>query len=105
MGSVKLGEFCGLLSAREKLPAYQSETVFHNTERQFFCLFFKLLFEITKNALPISFDRWPLATVKVVPLYWVCGRVAYPCVAFPCHIAKVCEKCVNSERIFLYEPC
>ena len=33
MGSVELGEFCGLQSAREKLPAYQSETVFPNTEQ------------------------------------------------------------------------
>ena len=34
----------------------------------------------------------------------MCGRVAYLHVAFPCHIATVCEKFVNSERIFLYEP-
>ena len=49
--------------------------------------------------------RWPLATVRVAPLYQVCGRVAYLCVAFPCQIAKVCDKFVNFERIFLYEPC
>ena len=33
----------------------------------------------------------PLATVRVVPLYQMCGRVAYLCVAFLPHIAKVCE--------------
>ena len=46
----------------------------------------------------------PLATVRVVPLYQMCGRVAYLCVAFLPHIAKVCEKFVNFEWIFLYEP-
>ena len=35
----------------------------------------------------------------------MCGRVSHLCVAFPCHIAKVCEKFVNFKRIFLYEPC
>ena len=49
--------------------------------------------------------RQPLATARVAPLYWMCGRVAYLHVAFPCHIAKVCERFVNFERIFLYEPC
>ena len=29
----------------------------------------------------------------------------YLCVAFLPHIAKVCEKCVNFEWIFLYKPC
>ena len=47
----------------------------------------------------------PLATVRVVPLYQLCGRVAYLCVAFLPHIAKVCEKFVNFKWIFLYEPC
>ena len=47
----------------------------------------------------------PLTTVRVVPLYQICGRVAYLCVAFLPHIAKVCEKFVNFEWIFLYEPC
>ena len=37
----------------------------------------------------------PLSTVRVVPLYQMCGRVAYLCVAFLPHIAKVCEKFVN----------
>ena len=41
---------------------------------------------------------WPLATLR--PLYWMCGRIAYLHVAFLCHIAKVCEKFVNFERIF-----
>ena len=59
--------------------------------------------------------RWPPATVRVAPLPWMCGRVAYLPVAFLHHIAgivpsfcvseKVCEKRVNFERIFLYEPC
>ena len=47
----------------------------------------------------------PLATVRVAPLYQMCGRVAYLCVAFLPRIAKVSEKCVNFEWIFLYEPC
>ena len=47
----------------------------------------------------------PSATVRVVSLYHLCRRVAFLHVAFPCHIAKVCEKFVNFERIFLYEPC
>ena len=47
----------------------------------------------------------PLATVRVAPLYQMCSRVAYLCVAFLPHIAKVCEKFVNFEWIFLYEPC
>ena len=66
-----------------------------------------LLCKITKNALPISFDyrvHCPSATVRVLPLWWMCGRVVYLCVAFPCHIAMVCEMFVNFERIFLYEP-
>ena len=33
----------------------------------------------------------PLATVRVVSLYQMCSRVAYLCVAFLPHIAKVCE--------------
>ena len=47
----------------------------------------------------------PLATVRVAPLYQMCGRVAYLCVAFLRHIAKVCEKFVNFEWIFRYKPC
>ena len=47
----------------------------------------------------------PLTTVRVVPLYQMCGRVAYLRVAVLPHIAKVCEKFMNFERIFLYEPC
>ena len=53
MGSVKVCEFCGLQSVREKLSAYQSETAFPKTEQKIFVL---SLHEITKNALPISFD-------------------------------------------------
>ena len=50
--------------------------------------------------------HWPLAVVRVTPLYWMCGRVAYLHVAFLHCIAKVCEKFVNFERIFFwYEPC
>ena len=57
--------------------------------------------------LSVLTDRvhWPSATLRVAPLYRMCGRVAYLCVAFPCHIAKVCEKFVNFKKIFLYEPC
>ena len=46
----------------------------------------------------------PLATVKVVPLYQMCGRVAYLRAAFLPHVAKVCEKFANFEWIFLYKP-
>ena len=49
--------------------------------------------------------RWPSATLSIAPLYRMCGRVSHPSVAFPCPIAKVCEKFVNFKRIFLYEPC
>ena len=37
--------------------------------------------------------HWPPAIVRVTPLYWMCGRVVYLCVAFLHHIhaAKVCE--------------
>jgi len=35
----------------------------------------------------------------------MCGRIEYLHVAVPRRIAKVFEKFVNSERIFLYEPC
>ena len=49
--------------------------------------------------------RWPSATLSIAPLYQMCGRVSHLCVAFPCHVAKVCEKFVSFEWIFLYEPC
>ena len=48
--------------------------------------------------------RQPSDTLRVAPFYWMCGRVAYLCVAFPHHIAKVCEMFVNFERIFLCKP-
>ena len=67
-----------------------------------------MLSEITKHAFPMSFDRLnarPLAIIRVAPLYLMCGRVEYLHVAFPCHIAEVCEKFVNFEWIFLYAPC
>ena len=51
-------------------------------------------FKIRKtHFLSVLIDRVrrPLATVRVAPLYWLCGRVAYLHVAFPCHIGKVCE--------------
>ena len=53
--------------------------------------------------LSVLTDRvhWPLAIVRVTPLYRMCERVAYLHVAFLLRIAKVCEKFVNSERIFL----
>ena len=43
----------------------------------------------------------PSATVKVVPFYQMCGRIVYLRVAFPRHIAKICEKFVNFKRNFL----
>ena len=53
--------------------------------------------------LSVLTDRvhWPSAIVRVTPLYRMCERVAYLHVAFLLRIAKVCEKFVNSERIFL----
>ena len=58
-----------------------------------------------KNTLPISFDWY---SVRVVPLYRMCGRVASLRVAFPCRIAGIMpgfvKKFVNSKRIFLYKP-
>ena len=41
--------------------------------------------------LSVLFERvrWPLATVRVAPLYRMCGRVAYLCAAFPHHIASI----------------
>ena len=103
VGSVKVCEFCGLQSARGKLSAYQTETAFPKTEQQFKPKK-KLPCKVKKYTLPISSECRPSATVRVVPLYQMCGRVAYLCVAFLRHIAKVCEKFVNLERIFLYEP-
>ena len=59
--------------------------------------------------LSVLTDRvhWPSAIVRVTPFYWMCGRVVYLCFGFLHHIhaANVCEKFVNCERIFLYEPC
>ena len=43
----------------------------------------------------------PLAIVGVTPLYWMCGRVAYLCVAFLHHIAEVFEKFMNFNRFFV----
>ena len=58
--------------------------------------------------LSVLTDRvhWPSAIVRVTPLYWLCGRVVYLCVALLHHIhaANVCEKCVNCERIFCMNP-
>ena len=43
--------------------------------------------------LSILTDRvcWPSVTVRVASHYRMCRRVAYLCVAFPCHIAVVCK--------------
>ena len=48
--------------------------------------------------LSVLTDRvcWPLAIVRVTPLYWMCGRVAY--------FSKVWEKFVNFKRIFCMNP-
>ena len=54
------------------------------------------------NFLSVLIDRVCrlLATVRVAPLYWLCGRVAY------LHVFHaISEKFVNFEMIFLYEPC
>ena len=101
---MKVCEFCGLLSTRGKLSAYQSETALPKTKQ------FKpeqMLCEIRTHFLSVLTDRvhWPSAPVRVAPLYQMCGRVAYLHIAFPCHSAKVCEKFVNFEWIFLDKPC
>ena len=52
-----------------------------------------------------------MAPVRVAPLYWMWGRVAYLPVAFLHQTVGimlsfcVSKTCVNFERIFLYEPC
>ena len=46
----------------------------------------------------------PLAPVGVAPLHEMCRRVVCLRVASLCHIAKICEKFVNFEKIFLYQP-
>ena len=46
----------------------------------------------------LSHSSW--TTVRIAPLYRMCGRIAYLHVAFLCH----CEKFVIFERIFLYAP-
>ena len=87
----------------KKLPAYQSETAFPKTKQYFFL---KKKNSCAKSQR-IHFQSFltdrvhqPSAILRVAPLYWMCRRVAY----FPCQIAKVCEKFVNFERIFLYKP-
>ena len=101
---MKVCEFCGLQSAWGKLLAYQSETALPKTKQfkpeQMPC-------EIRMHCLSVLTGRVhrPSATVRVAPLYRMCGRVAYLHVAFPCHSAKVCEKIVNFEWIFLDKPC
>ena len=58
------------------------------------------------HLLSVLTDRMhrPLATVRVAPLYRMCRRGANLHAAFPCHIAKVCEKLVHFESFFfLYE--
>ena len=87
VGSVKVWEFCGFQSAREKLSVYWGQKL--HFPRPNSNLNKNSCHTIKKNALPVSFD-WqcqPSATVRVAPLYWMCGRVAYLHVAFPCHIA------------------
>ena len=107
VGSVKVCEFCGLQSAREKLSVYWSETFLRpnsslnknncRTESEG-THFLSVLTDKSVSAIGYSKGCTPFG------LYQMCGRVAYLHVAFPSHIAKVCEKFVNFERIFLYEP-
>ena len=77
MGSVKVCEFCGLQSSREKLSSdYLSETAFPKTEQ------LKVTMqnhkECTVSCQFFCFNRvyWPLATVRVAPLYQMCRGVA-----------------------------
>ena len=89
---MKVLEFCGIQSTREKLSVYRSETAFPRPNST-----------LNKNSCHVKSERTlflsvltdkvcqPKVRVRVAPLYWMCGRVVYLHVAFPCHIAKVCE--------------
>ena len=106
MGSVKVCEFCGLQSTREKYQFIGKKLHFPRPDSSLNKNNCYMKSERT-HFLSVLTDRvcQPSATVRVAPLYWMCGRVAYLHVAFPCHVAKVCEEFVNFEKIFLYEPC
>ena len=91
-------ELCGLQSVRKNCQLTSQKWHFRRPNNSLTRI--NLPRKITKNALPISFDRVrrPSAAVRVVPLYQMGRRVAYLCVAFPCHIAKVHKKgffCMN----------
>ena len=91
-----LGKNCQLISQKLHFPRPNSS-----------CCFLNHCVKSQKtHLLSVLTDRvcWPSAIVRVTPLYWMCGRVAYLCVAFPHHIAKVCEKFVNFKRIFCRSP-
>ena len=83
VGSVKVCEFCGRQSTREKLSAHQSETAFPKTEQFFFFLNCCTKLVLTDRV------HWSLATIRVAPLYRMCGRVGYMRVAFPRHIVSI----------------
>ena len=64
------------------------------------------LFLQNRHAKLVLTDRvhWSSATIRVAPLYWTCGRVAYLRVAFPCHIASIMlEFCVFND-VWLEKP-
>ena len=114
MGSVKVCEFCGLLSAREKLSAYQSENAFPKTVQKLNKKIKKFHVKSQRtNFLSLLTDRVRRtpATAKVVALYRMCGRVAHLHAALLRLGAGtmpgfcVCEQFVNFEGILLYEPC
>ena len=101
-------EFCGLQSAGRKPSACWSEIAYSKTKTQYFCFFiFLFLFTVQnhkvkelasyqfwpsyQNSLPVRVHQ-PLSTVRDVPLYQMCWRVAYFHVAFLCQVLwKVCE--------------
>ena len=97
VGSVNLlGKNCQLISQKLHFPrpnsCLKNTICFVKSQRMHF------LSVLTDRVRQLS------ATVRVAPLYQMCGSVVYIRVAFPRHSAKVCEKFVNFERIFLYEP-
>lgn len=92
-----LGKYCQLVSQKLHFPGLNSslkklKNCNAKSQRMHF------------QSVLIDRVHWPSATVKVVPLYWMCRRVAYLHVAFLRHIniAMVCEKFVNFEFFFVW---
>ncbi|MCB4762102.1 MAG: hypothetical protein LGB06_07605 [Sulfurovum sp.] len=109
VGSVKVCEFCGLQSTREKCQLIIQKLRFPKTK--LVGVFKSHVESQTRHFLSVLTDRvcQPSTTVRVE--MWMCGRFAYLCVAFQRHIwvsywgfavvkrfVKVCEFLVFSVR-------